>query len=139
MYWENQPELPSDKGSNWSRGATCDIGSPPLCTKKQQFSAHPKNWYKIRVHLQRKFLCHIEIMHFTVTLYTGLSQSLEYTSKHYRVLYCVSPNWCTCSNCIRRGFDMAVFILRNNCTELNKINTIIGIEDYRYNCNFYVS
>ena len=30
MYWENQPELPSDKGSNWSRGATLDIGSPPL-------------------------------------------------------------------------------------------------------------
>ena len=30
MYWENQPELPSDKGSNWSRGATRDIGSPPL-------------------------------------------------------------------------------------------------------------
>ena len=28
MYWENQPELPSDKGSNWSRGATRDIGSP---------------------------------------------------------------------------------------------------------------
>jgi len=30
MYWENQPELPSYKGSNWSRGATRDIGSPPL-------------------------------------------------------------------------------------------------------------
>jgi len=30
MYWENQPELPSDKGSNWSRGATRGIGSPPL-------------------------------------------------------------------------------------------------------------
>jgi len=30
MYWENQPELPSDKGSNWSRGATRDIGSPPF-------------------------------------------------------------------------------------------------------------
>mgnify|MGYP006890267366 CR=1 FL=1 len=30
MYWENQPELPSDKGSNWSRGETRDIGSPPL-------------------------------------------------------------------------------------------------------------
>ena len=26
MYWENQPELPSDKGSNLSRGATHDIG-----------------------------------------------------------------------------------------------------------------
>ena len=26
MYWENQPELPSDKGSNRSRGATHDIG-----------------------------------------------------------------------------------------------------------------
>jgi len=25
MYWENQPELPSDKGSNRSRGATRDI------------------------------------------------------------------------------------------------------------------
>jgi len=30
MYWENQPKLPSDKGSNWSRGATRDIGSPPF-------------------------------------------------------------------------------------------------------------
>ena len=30
MYWEHQPELPNDKGSNWSRGATRDIGSPPL-------------------------------------------------------------------------------------------------------------
>jgi len=29
MYWENQPELPSDKGSNWSRDTTRDIGSPP--------------------------------------------------------------------------------------------------------------
>ena len=30
MYWENQPELPSDKGSNRSRGTTRDIGSGPL-------------------------------------------------------------------------------------------------------------
>ena len=30
MYWENQPELPSDKGSNRSKGATRDIGSGPL-------------------------------------------------------------------------------------------------------------
>ena len=30
MYCENQPELPIDKGSNWSRGTTRDIGSPPL-------------------------------------------------------------------------------------------------------------
>ena len=30
MYWENQPELPSDKGSNLSRGPTRDIGSPTL-------------------------------------------------------------------------------------------------------------
>jgi len=30
MYLENQPELSSDKGSNWSRGATRDICSPPL-------------------------------------------------------------------------------------------------------------
>ena len=29
MYWENQQELPSDKGRNWPRGATRDIGSPP--------------------------------------------------------------------------------------------------------------
>ena len=31
LYWENQPELPSDKESNWSRGATRDIGSGPFC------------------------------------------------------------------------------------------------------------
>ena len=37
MYWENQPELPSDKGRNWSRGATRDIRSPPL----MQSSAKP--------------------------------------------------------------------------------------------------
>ena len=29
MYWENQPELPSDKGSNRSRGATRDICRDP--------------------------------------------------------------------------------------------------------------
>ena len=29
MYWENQPELPTDKGSNRSRGATRDIGRGP--------------------------------------------------------------------------------------------------------------
>ena len=32
MYWENQPEPPSDKGSNWSKDATRDIGSLPLCS-----------------------------------------------------------------------------------------------------------
>jgi len=30
MYWENQLELTSGKGSNRSRGATRDIGSGPL-------------------------------------------------------------------------------------------------------------
>jgi len=40
MYWENQPELPSDWGSNWSRGATRDIGSPPL-TRVIVFTAEP--------------------------------------------------------------------------------------------------
>ena len=30
MYWENQPELPSDKGSNQSRGTTRDIGKGPF-------------------------------------------------------------------------------------------------------------
>ena len=30
MYWENQPKLPSDNGSNRSRGANRDIGSGPL-------------------------------------------------------------------------------------------------------------
>ena len=30
--WENQPELPSDKGSNRSRDATCDIGRGPMST-----------------------------------------------------------------------------------------------------------
>ena len=47
MSWENQPELPSDKGSNWSRGATRDIGSLPLfgCNIfiKQLFNINPVN------------------------------------------------------------------------------------------------
>ena len=30
MYWENQLELPSDKGSNRSRGTTRDIGRGPI-------------------------------------------------------------------------------------------------------------
>ena len=42
MYWENQPELPSDKGSNWSRGATRDIGSPPLKDYWAKDAAHGK-------------------------------------------------------------------------------------------------
>ena len=36
MYWENQPELPSDKGSNRSRGATRDIGSGPLTLRQNR-------------------------------------------------------------------------------------------------------
>ena len=36
---ENQPELPSDKGSNHSRGATRDIGSGPLLTRLLQLSS----------------------------------------------------------------------------------------------------
>jgi len=30
MYWENQPELPSDKGSNRSWGASRDFGRGPF-------------------------------------------------------------------------------------------------------------
>jgi len=30
MYWENQPELPSDKGSNQSWGVVRDIGRGPF-------------------------------------------------------------------------------------------------------------
>jgi len=45
MYWENQPELPSDKGSNRSWGATRDIGRGSLHAHRHNVNTHPRDRY----------------------------------------------------------------------------------------------
>ena len=64
MYWENQPELPSDKGSNWLRGATRDIGSPPL-------------WWCGRIHVYKKLY-----QKYPVNLQTLKEKKQRSTPKH---------------------------------------------------------